>query len=158
GSVAAQVDLLADLDLLDRETRARRLQDRQRRVHDLGADPVAARNGDGGLVRHLSLLSAGFSPGEPRRTIRPAATGAKPYHRVMSVRVEQEGLSTLARHLRSASRVTVVTGAGVSAASGIPTFRGHGGIWRSFRPERLATPEAFAEDPHLVWEWYAWRR
>src|SRR5262249_19574195 len=69
-----------------------------------------------------------------------------------------EGLSTLARHLRSASRVTVVTGAGVSAASGIPTFRGPRGIWRSFRPERLATPEAFAEDPHLVWEGYGWRR
>jgi NAD-dependent deacetylase len=46
----------------------------------------------------------------------------------------------------------------VSAASGVPTFRGPQGLWRRFRPEELATPEAFARDPHLVWEWYAWRR
>jgi len=64
----------------------------------------------------------------------------------------------LSERLRRASRVTVITGAGVSAASGIPTFRGPGGMWRNFRPERLATAEAFAEDPRLVWEWYAWRR
>jgi NAD-dependent deacetylase len=54
--------------------------------------------------------------------------------------------------------VTVLTGAGVSAASGVPTFRGPDGLWRSFRAEDLATPEAFARDPRLVWEWYDWRR
>jgi NAD-dependent deacetylase len=52
----------------------------------------------------------------------------------------------------------VLTGAGVSAESGVPTFRGPGGLWREYRPEDLATPEAFARDPVLVWEWYAWRR
>ena len=46
----------------------------------------------------------------------------------------------------------------MSAASGIPTFRGPGGLWKEFRPEELATPEAFARDPETVWEWYAWRR
>jgi len=56
------------------------------------------------------------------------------------------------------ARVTVLTGAGVSAASGVPTFRSAGGLWRNFRPEALATAEAFARDPRLVWEWYAWRR
>ncbi|HEY0142316.1 MAG TPA: NAD-dependent deacylase [Thermoanaerobaculia bacterium] len=55
-------------------------------------------------------------------------------------------------------RVVVFTGAGVSADSGIPTFRGRGGLWRDFRSEDLATPEAFARDPALVWEWYEWRR
>ena len=55
-------------------------------------------------------------------------------------------------------RVVVFTGAGVSADSGIPTFRGEGGLWRNFRAEDLATPEAFARDPRLVWEWYEWRR
>ena len=55
-------------------------------------------------------------------------------------------------------RVVVFTGAGVSADSGIPTFRGAGGLWRSFRAEDLATPEAFARDPELVLEWYEWRR
>lgn len=60
--------------------------------------------------------------------------------------------------LRAASAVAVLTGAGISAESGIPTFRGAGGLWRQFRPEELATPEAFARDPRLVWEWYDWRR
>jgi len=46
----------------------------------------------------------------------------------------------------------------VSAASGVPTFRGPRGLWRTYRPEDLATPDAFAYDPALVWEWYAWRR
>src|SRR3982751_4395040 len=55
-------------------------------------------------------------------------------------------------------RVVVFTGAGVSAESGIPTFRGAGGLWRNFRSEDLATPHAFARDPNLVWEWYEWRR
>lgn len=60
--------------------------------------------------------------------------------------------------LATARRVVVLTGAGVSAESGVPTFRGDGGLWKSFRAEELATPEAFARDPRLVWEWYAWRR
>jgi NAD-dependent deacetylase len=55
-------------------------------------------------------------------------------------------------------RIVVFTGAGVSAESGIPTFRGAGGLWRNLRSEDLATPEAFARDPRLVWEWYEWRR
>ena len=54
--------------------------------------------------------------------------------------------------------VVAFTGAGVSADSGIPTFRGQGGLWRDFRPEELATPEAFERNPLLVWEWYEWRR
>ena len=60
--------------------------------------------------------------------------------------------------LRSARRVVVLTGAGISAESGVPTFRGPEGLWRKYRAEDLATPEAFARDPILVWEWYDWRR
>jgi len=60
--------------------------------------------------------------------------------------------------LRDAARVTVLTGAGVSAGSGVPTFRGAGGLWRNRQAQQLATPEAFAENPTLVWEWYDWRR
>jgi NAD-dependent deacetylase len=67
-------------------------------------------------------------------------------------------LAEIRRRLRAAGGVTVMTGAGVSAASGVPTFRGPGGLWRSFRPEQLATAEAFRRDPRLVWEWYDWRR
>ena len=55
-------------------------------------------------------------------------------------------------------RAIVLTGAGVSAESGVPTFRGSEGLWRQYRPEELATPEAFGRDPRLVWEWYGWRR
>ena len=74
------------------------------------------------------------------------------------IRAVEQQLPALAGRLRAARRVTVMTGAGVSAASGIPTFRGAGGLWRTYRPEDLATPEAFARDPALVWEWYGWRR
>lgn len=52
----------------------------------------------------------------------------------------------------------MLTGAGISADSGVPTFRGTDGLWRNFRAEDLATPEAFERDPRLVWEWYNWRR
>jgi NAD-dependent deacetylase len=60
--------------------------------------------------------------------------------------------------LHQASAVAALTGAGISAESGIPTFRGPGGIWRTYRAEKLATPEAFDQDPKLVWEWYNYRR
>jgi NAD-dependent deacetylase len=64
----------------------------------------------------------------------------------------------LAARIARARRITILTGAGVSAASGVPTFRGPQGLWRQYRPEDLATPDAFARDPQLVWEWYAMRR
>jgi len=61
--------------------------------------------------------------------------------------------------LVDAGRVTVMTGAGISAESGIPTFRDAlTGMWSNFDPEELATPEAFARNPKLVWDWYAERR
>src|SRR5512140_2183355 len=60
--------------------------------------------------------------------------------------------------LAEASRVVVFTGAGISAESGVPTFRGPGGLWRDYKPEDIATADAFARNPKLVWEWYGWRR
>ena len=60
--------------------------------------------------------------------------------------------------LAKASSVAVLTGAGISAESDVPTFRGNGGLWRQFRAEDLATPQAFRHNPRLVWEWYDWRR
>ena len=60
--------------------------------------------------------------------------------------------------LGAAERIVVLTGAGISAESGVPTFRGEQGLWKSHRPEELATPGAFRRDPCLVWEWYASRR
>jgi NAD-dependent deacetylase len=67
-------------------------------------------------------------------------------------------LETAQRWLADAERIAVLTGAGISKESGLPTFRGAEGLWRQRRPEQLATPEAFARDPKTVWEWYDWRR
>jgi len=60
--------------------------------------------------------------------------------------------------IASAQSIAVLTGAGISADSGVPTFRGATGLWRTYRVEELATPHAFAREPRLVWEWYDWRR
>ena len=67
-------------------------------------------------------------------------------------------LAAVRKALEEAESVAVLTGAGISAESGVPTFRGRDGLWRNFSPEQLATPEAFERDPRLVWEWYDWRR
>jgi len=67
-------------------------------------------------------------------------------------------VEVVAGWLSAAKSVAVLTGAGISAESGIPTFRGPGGVWKTYRAEELATPEGFARDPKLVWEWYDWRR
>lgn len=65
----------------------------------------------------------------------------------------------LIRSLRKAERVAVLTGAGVSQESGLRTFRdAQTGLWSQYKPDDLASPEAFARDPKLVWDWYAWRR
>lgn len=71
----------------------------------------------------------------------------------------EERLETARALLAAAKRIAVLTGAGISAESGIPTFRDAlTGLWSKFRPEELATPEAFAANPQRVWEWYASRR
>jgi NAD-dependent deacetylase len=67
-------------------------------------------------------------------------------------------LRSIAARWSPRARWTVLTGAGVSAASGVPTFRGSDGLWKNCRSEDLATPDAFARDPGRVWEWYDWRR
>jgi NAD-dependent deacetylase len=60
--------------------------------------------------------------------------------------------------LRRSQRWIVLTGAGISAESGVPTFRGPGGLWEGARPEELASVAAFQNDPAKVWRWYRWRR
>jgi NAD-dependent protein deacetylase/lipoamidase len=67
-------------------------------------------------------------------------------------------LSSVRDWIKNARSIAVLTGAGISAESGIPTFRDAGGLWKNFRAEDLATPQAFARDPKFVWEWYDWRR
>lgn len=60
--------------------------------------------------------------------------------------------------VKNSKHVVVVTGAGVSAESGVPTFRGEGGLWRTYKAQNLATPQAFNRNPSLVWEFYHYRR
>ncbi len=67
-------------------------------------------------------------------------------------------LGLVKEKIAASQSLTILTGAGISADSGVPTFRGADGLWRNFRAEDLATPEAFERDPRLVWEWYNWRR
>lgn len=73
-------------------------------------------------------------------------------------RTNPRAVEEAAALLRRSRRIAVLTGAGISAESGVPTFRGERGLWKRFRAEELAAPEAFARDPRLVWEWYDWRR
>lgn len=68
------------------------------------------------------------------------------------------GESLARQRLSEARSVCVLTGAGISAESGLPTFRGAGGLWREHRVEQLASPQGFARDPQLVWTWYDERR
>jgi NAD-dependent deacetylase len=78
----------------------------------------------------------------------------------MPGRIESKrpGVQELVARLRSARSVFVLTGSGISAESGLPTFRGVGGLWRTHRVEELASPEGFARDPVLVWTWYNERK
>lgn len=70
----------------------------------------------------------------------------------------EEKIAQAREIIDSSSNIVVLTGAGISAESGVPTFRGKEGLWQNYRPEELATPDAFWKDPKLVWEWYDWRR
>lgn len=70
-----------------------------------------------------------------------------------------EILSQLVEALRTAGCIVALTGSGISAESGVPTFRdAQTGLWARYDPQELATPEAFARNPRLVWDWYEWRR
>ncbi len=76
----------------------------------------------------------------------------------MAAQKTETGIKDLRERLWRAKHVAVLTGAGISAESGVPTFRGEGGLSKQFRAVDLATPEAFSRDPKLVWEFYNWRR
>ncbi|MFB6345632.1 MAG: NAD-dependent deacetylase [bacterium] len=71
---------------------------------------------------------------------------------------DNSAIEETASRLRSEPSITVLTGAGISAASGVPTFRGDDGLWDQFDPEELASPRGFKQDPEKVWEWYDQRR
>lgn len=72
--------------------------------------------------------------------------------------MHMDGLEQAAALLARARAICVSSGAGMSAESGIPTFRGKDGLWQNYKVEDLATPEAFERNPQAVWDWYRWRR
>jgi NAD-dependent deacetylase sirtuin 5 len=67
-------------------------------------------------------------------------------------------LESFQKHLNKSTRILALLGAGLSASSGLPTFRGAGGLWRTHEATQLATPEAFSANPGLVWQFYSYRR
>lgn len=72
--------------------------------------------------------------------------------------MQEQLIQQVKARLADAKAVTILTGAGISADSGVPTFRGADGLWKTYSAQDLANPEAFARDPYLVWQWYNWRR
>lgn len=72
--------------------------------------------------------------------------------------VRAADIQSFSEYLKGCNRILALLGAGLSASSGLPTFRGAGGLWRSYEAEDLATPEAFEANPDLVWQFYSYRR
>lgn len=80
-----------------------------------------------------------------------------PIYRTMS-QANQAQFEDFQRYLESSDRILALLGAGLSASSGLPTFRGAGGMWKNHQATSLATPQAFRHDPGLVWQFYSYRR
>ena len=83
---------------------------------------------------------------------------ARSYINMASFNVKYGDLSEFTKQLKASTNILALCGAGLSAASGLPTFRGAGGLWRRYDATELATPYAFADDPVLVWHFYNYRR
>jgi hypothetical protein len=102
-------------------------------------------------------------PNQLPRTLPNRAPKALRFRRPLSLMASSPALSatdleSFTTHLQSSRRILALLGAGISASSGLPTFRGAGGLWRSHDAVSLATPEAFNADPGLVWQFYSYRR
>ena len=105
----------------------------------------------------FSLHTVALSP-LVRICRRMASATAGPSSRSSSSAVPAADLASFQEHLNKSTRILALLGAGLSASSGLPTFRGAGGLWRTHDATQLATPEAFAANPGLVWQFYSYRR
>ncbi|XP_074063765.1 NAD-dependent protein deacylase sirtuin-5, mitochondrial [Macrotis lagotis] len=94
--------------------------------------------------------------------LRELGSKAPPAHKITKICVAMSrpisNMAEFRKFFAKAKHIAIITGAGVSAESGVPTFRGPGGFWRKWKAEDLATPEAFKRNPSLVWEFYHYRR
>lgn len=88
----------------------------------------------------------------------PLISFSLPQARTMASAIPSNSVDDFRAQLSESSRVLALLGAGLSASSGLPTFRGAGGLWRSHDATALATPQAFSQDPALVWRFYSYRR
>ena len=109
------------------------------------------------------LVRGGAAPAWPAAWLNLNRWSTPLLHRktastMSSSTIPQADLESFSSHLRSSDRILALLGAGLSAASGLPTFRGAGGLWRSHDAMLLATPEAFQANPGLVWQFYSYRR
>lgn len=86
-----------------------------------------------------------------------SSVAVRSFNLTMAVR-QSSDMGKFREALKSAKEVVILSGAGISAESGIPTFRGAGGFWRKYQAQSLATPGAFKSSPSLVWEFYHYRR
>lgn len=117
----------------------------------------AALHNPAHLVKRCILPSQTLHSRFINNTSRSFWAGSDSPHprQTMAARTSIEEFQDL---IKSSNRILALCGAGLSVASGLPTFRGTGGLWRNQEPTSLATPEAFEKDPALVWLFYAWRR
>ena len=90
-----------------------------------------------------------------KQQLRKIPTSTLP---TMGLDIPLDQYASFVEHLKSSTRILALFGAGLSAASGVPTFRGAGGYWREYDATKLATPGAFFRDPSLVWQFYNYRR
>lgn len=105
-------------------------------------------------ISHINLKPAKTNPNVRLNSISTLSTMANPSSPVSQL----AALTDFQEHLLRSRRIVALLGAGLSASSGLPTFRGAGGLWRTHDATTLATPEAFAADPALVWRFYSYRR
>jgi hypothetical protein len=111
--------------------------------------------------REFSLLSHALCYGGLLQIVYSPLTIRRPLfsRRIMTEsHIPQADLESFRKHLESSNRILALLGAGLSAPSGLPTFRGAGGLWRNHEAVSLATPKAFAAKPGLVWQFYSYRR
>ena len=105
----------------------------------------------------IALLTTARNSSVRQFLHRMNMTSSKPRPDILQARPSSD-MAEFRNLLSSSKHLVILTGAGVSAESGVPTFRGAGGFWRTYQAQQLATPEAFAENPSLVWEFYHYRR
>jgi len=114
------------------------------------------------MLRHIYLKILPAGNVHYNKYLQPTLSLCSAYFKInqfcQTMAKPSSDMAAFRANFKKAKHVVILTGAGVSAESGVPTFRGAGGYWRQYRAQNLATPDAFEQDPSLVWEFYHYRR